>query len=124
MYEDVRAAINCGTESESIEFKASLDPQSLAEWLEVIKDLVALANSGGGFIIFGVADDGEFSAFDCHALYDVDPAVLTDKLNKYTGQQFHDFELVKLSVEARPLFAIIVSGAVSPLVFSRPGTYD
>ena len=124
MYEDVRAAINCGTESESIEFKASLDPQSLAEWLEVVKDLVALANSGGGFIVFGVADSGKLSPFDCSTLYDVDPAVLTDKLNKYTGQQFHGFELVKLHLEARSLFAIVVSGVNSPLVFSRPGTYD
>src|ERR1035441_6973998 len=124
MHEDVQAAIDRGTESESVEFKASLDPHSSAEWLEIVKDLVAFANSGGGVIVFGVADDGEFSNFDCSMLYDVDPAVITDKVNKYTGQQFHSFELVKLMSESRPLFVVVVSGISSPPVFTKPGTYD
>lgn len=124
MYEDLRAAINGGTESESIEFKASLDLQSTAEWLEIVKDIVALANSGGGSVVFGVADSGELSTFDCSTLYSSDPAVLTDKINKYTGQQFHSFEFVKLPTDARALFAIVVSGVTFPVVFSKPGTYD
>ena len=124
MHQDILAAISRCTESESVEFKASLDPQSLAEWLEVVKDIVAVANSGGGFVVFGVADDGTFSTFDCSVLYSVDPAALTDKLNKYTGQQFHGFELVNLTMGAQPLFAIVVSGVSCPLVFSKPGTYD
>src|ERR1035441_2552997 len=124
MHEDVPAAIDRGTESEAVEFKASLDPHTPAEWLEIVKDLVAFANSGGGVIVFGVADDGEFSNFDCSMLYDVDPAVITDKVNKYTGQQFHSFELVKLMSESRPLFVVVVSGVASPLVFTKPGTYD
>jgi predicted HTH transcriptional regulator len=125
MYEDIQAAIDRGTETESLEFKASLDFHSAGAWLEVIKDLVALANSGGGAIVFGVEDSGQLSGFDCSTLEDLDPGELTDKLNKYTGQQFHGFDLVTLlRGDTQALFSIVVSGAVYPLVFSKPGTYD
>jgi hypothetical protein len=120
----LQAAVDRGSESDAVEFKASLDAGSAAEWLEIVKDLVALANSGGGVIIFGVADDGTLSGYDCSVLAKIDPATLTDKLYKYTAQQFHGFELAAFSRNAQSLFAIAVSGVPSPLVFSKPGTYD
>jgi hypothetical protein len=42
-------------ETRSIDFKEHFDPKELSEWLELIKDLVAMANSGGGLILIGSA---------------------------------------------------------------------
>src|ERR1035438_10821193 len=53
--QDVQAAVDHGSESESVEYKSSFDSNSPADWAEIIKDIVALANSGGGAIIFGRA---------------------------------------------------------------------
>ena len=44
-------------ESGSVDFKASFDPKSTQDWCELIKDIIAMTNSGGGTIIIGVADD-------------------------------------------------------------------
>ena len=40
--------------------QASFDPAATQDWCEVVKDIVAMANSGGGYVVFGVNDDGNF----------------------------------------------------------------
>lgn len=52
------------TESATIDFKAGFDVQWQNDWCEVVKDVVAMANSGGGLIVFGVNDDGTPSRSD------------------------------------------------------------
>jgi predicted HTH transcriptional regulator len=39
------------TETADVDFKSAFDATSAGEWLEIIKDIVALANSGGGLLI-------------------------------------------------------------------------
>jgi hypothetical protein len=121
---DLESAIEHRVESTSVDYKASFDSGVPAEWVEIVKDVAAFANSGGGVIIFGLADDGAVSAFDCAALEALDPAILTDKIYKYTGQQFNDFSFLRTTKDGRMLFAIAVHAATVPIVFSKPGTYD
>lgn len=120
----LETAIDHRSESNSVDYKSAFDSDSSAEWLEIVKDVVAFANSGGGIIIFGLTDDGSASAFDCHTLDALDPAILTDKIYKYTSQQFSNFKFLKTAREGRPLFAIAVDGVACPIVFCKPGTYD
>jgi hypothetical protein len=121
---DLESAVDHRVESTTVDYKASFDPGLAAEWVEIVKDVAAFANSGGGVIIFGLADDGTASAFDCAALEALDPAVLTDKLYKYTGQQFNGFSFLRTTKDGRTLFAIAVHAATVPIVFSKHGTYD
>ena len=51
-------------ESASLDFKSSFDPESKQDWCELIKDIVAMSNSGGGSIVVGVDDDGNLSNSD------------------------------------------------------------
>lgn len=119
--DDLQAAIEHSCESETVEYKASFNPKSSGEWLEILKDVVALANSGGGVIIIGIEDSGTLADFDAASLADLDPADLTNKLYKYTGQQLANFEFVTI---ASNLFGIVVKGVTTPVVFVKPGTYD
>ena len=80
-------------EHDWVDFKREFDPGSAAAWCEVVKDVVAMANSGGGFILVGVNDDGTPSGSDIQAALAVDPAVAVDKIRKYTGVQFASFSL-------------------------------
>jgi hypothetical protein len=121
---NLETAIDLGTESSSVDYKSSVDINSPADWLEVIKDIVAMGNSGGGVIIFGLSDEGNLSGFDCETLNTLDPAVLTDKIHKYTGRQFDAFTFVKLQRSGRTLFAIVIQSTTVPIVFSKPGTYN
>src|SRR6516165_3194182 len=80
-------------ESDAVDFKVSFDPQSKQDWCELIKDIVAMTNSGGGTIIVGVADDGTSSGADVAPLLAVDSADVTNKIHGYTGQHFASFEI-------------------------------
>jgi len=44
-------------ESPSVEYKSALNIKTLKQRLEVLKDLTGMGNSGGGTVIFGVAED-------------------------------------------------------------------
>ena len=70
-------------ESKSIDFKRSFDPENTGEWCELVKDLVAMANSGGGWVVIGVEDGGTIGPPEAAgALLALDPARVTDKVAK------------------------------------------
>ena len=78
MSDYIAVALEAGTESAKVDFKRQFDPTSTPEWLELLKDIVALANSGGGAVVIGVADDGAPSQVDVSSLFAIDPAEVTD----------------------------------------------
>jgi len=111
-------------ESRRVDFKESLDVESPGEWIELIKDVVTMANSGGGALVVGVRNDGTHSGTDCAPLLKVDPAKIVDKVGAYTGEQFADFEVRPGKRHGKPVAVIDVAGVFPPMVFVRPGTYS
>ena len=110
-------------ERRNVEFKQEFDVNSDRDWCEVIKDIVAMANSGGGLIIFGLTNAADPSGFDPAALLALDPAHVTDKLRRYTGEDFADFEVQRVDRANNVLAAMRIEAAAHPLVFIKPGTY-
>jgi hypothetical protein len=112
-------------ESKTVDFKAMFDPDQASDWCELIKDVVAMANSGGGTILIGVANDGTCSG-DAAALkiLQTDPAVVTDKIAKYTGIQFDAFTMAQAKRRTKQVAVISVGRAELPMVFEKPGTYS
>jgi hypothetical protein len=53
-----------------------------------------------------------------------DPTHVTDKIAKYTGEQFSDFEIVATRRENWRTAEIRVAAVETPLVFVQPGTYE
>jgi hypothetical protein len=88
-----------------------------------MKDVIAMANSGGGIIVFGVANDGTPTDFNKRDLLEYDPAKVTDKIARYTGRQFGDFEIVEVRREGFGVAALLIDDAGMPFVFVRAGTY-
>jgi len=111
-------------ESRQIDFKEKFDPASPADLCEVIKDIVAMANSGGGHILFGVNDDGSLSSWDCSSLTKLDPAEIADKITAYTGQHFAELEVQEVERKGGRIALMSIRPVHIPLVFERPGTYD
>jgi hypothetical protein len=111
------------TESETLDFKESFDCQSNAEWCELIKDIVAFANSGGGTILVGIDDRGTPVGFDITSLAALDPATVTDKIYKYTDVHFSHFNLIVAIKNTVPVFAIEISASRTPIVFAKTGNY-
>jgi hypothetical protein len=111
-------------EARHVDFKESLNVQSSGDWCELIKDVVAMANSGGGGLVIGVHDDGKPSGADCTPLLALDSAKVVDKIASYTGEQFADFAIRPGERGGKPVAVIEVQGVFPPMVFVRAGTYD
>jgi len=80
-------------ESKYLDFKEKFDINQTQDWCEIIKDIIAMANSGGGCILIGARNDSTPSGWDVTPLLHLDPAQITDKIARYTGEQYADFEI-------------------------------
>jgi Putative DNA-binding domain/EC042_2821-lke REase len=121
---DIAKALASQRESKHVEFKEKFDHADTQDLCEVIKDIVAMANSGGGHILFGVKNDGSASGWDCTLLRGLDPAQLTDKIASYVGEQFSEFDIYEAERRGTRIAVMEVRPVHIPLIFVRPGTYD
>src|SRR5919198_2478482 len=96
-------AVEASRSSKRVALKERLD------YVEVIRDIAAMANSGGGVVVLdGIAG--------------VDEELIHEQLAEYAEPEFEGFSLERITREGRPSTAIVVEGAVgSPLVFSKQG---
>lgn len=115
---------NANAESREVDFKATFDPDLHGSWCELIKDIVAMANSGGGAILIGV-DDGGTVVADQRALkiLEVDPAIFTDKIAKFTGTQFDAFTIAPGKRKRKKIAILTVGTADLPMIFEKEGSY-
>ncbi len=116
-------ALRAKRESSRIEFKQTFDPDSKRDWCELIKDIIALANSGGGAILFGVDSKGQATPSGQLAITSIDPATIADRVHHYTGSHQCNVEVREVQKGGQNLVAWIVEDAKTPIVFSLPGTY-
>ena len=124
MNHSIDDALSSEGEHDWVDFKREFDPASAAAWCEVVKDIVAMANSVGGFIVVGLNDDGTPSGKDIQATLAVDPAVVVDKIRKYTGVQFASFSLHRRQRGGVDVQVFEVAAVHCPLVFTNAGTYE
>jgi len=115
-------ALSAPCEDRALDFKRSFDSRCQREWLEIIKDIVAMANSGGGVLLIGVDDDGRTVGVESPLL--LDPADITNKIYKYTECQFYDFRVVPAKRDGQSVFVIQIGAASVPIIFTKPGTYS
>ena len=117
-------ALKAKRESKYVEFKSEFDLSSSQHWCEVIKDIIAIGNSGGGIIVFGVDNSGNPTKYNPDELLKADPANITNKIAKYTGRQFSEFELSESKKNGKKVALLLIDSSPIPLVFKKPGTYD
>ncbi len=124
MVDIIESALLSKSETATTEFKEHFDISSSQEWCEIIKDIIAIANTSGGFIIFGVDESGTPVNHDTSLSLAIDPADVTNKIYKYTGYQFSEFKIATCIKEGCKLLVIIIDKVSIPIVFIKPGTYD
>ena len=95
--------------SKRVELVERFDPQAPGVWVELVRDVAALANSGGGVVVLSG---------------DVEEERLHEELARYAEPEFEAFELHDITRARRPATAVVVEGvANTPLVFTRTGRY-
>jgi schlafen family protein len=120
----IEKALVATRETKFIEFKSEFDITSKQAWCEVIKDIIAISNSGGGVIAFGLNDIGEPTDYDATGLLGIDSADITNKISKYIGSQFSDFDILEKQKDGHTIALMHIEGAAIPIVFKKPGTYS
>jgi hypothetical protein len=110
-------------ESRAVEFKEEFDPSDAQQSLEILKDLVAIANSGGGALIIGVDNNGKGCKTDIGRVLNYDHAKYCDLIKKYTVQGFSDFEMVEAKKDGHSVAIFVINPPDSPIIFEKPGTY-
>lgn len=111
-------------ESKFVDFKSKFDPASAGEWCELVKDIVAMANSGGGVILIGLDNGGVPSKADVKPILDLDHAKLLDKIRKYTGSEFTDIEVHEAQKGEETIAVLDVAAVKVPIAFEAVGTYE
>jgi len=120
----VHKALSAKRESKHVEFKHGFDPNQPGDWCELVKDLAAIANSGGGIMVFGLDSQGVPTGESIEGITKIDPADIANKVGRYTGLVDFEFEVRQLVKQANKLAAFVIPPVSVPLVFEKPGTYD
>jgi hypothetical protein len=120
----LETALQASQESGTFDFKEAMDVESKGDWLELIKDIVAMANSGGGVILVGLFDNGNPSGFDVAPILNVDPADLTNRIFSYTGQHFSEFRISAIQKGGTRIAVVEVGSVPIPIVFNKVGNYQ
>ncbi len=95
--------------SKRVELVERFDSQAPGVWLELVRDVAAVANSGGGVVVLSG---------------DVEEEQLHEELARYAEPEFEAFELYDITRTGRRATAIVVEGvANTPLAFARTGRY-
>lgn len=110
-------------EDTHFDFKSDIDWNNLGELIEVFKDTIALANSGGGVILVGVNNDGKINK-EWKNENKIDQADFINKLKKYIDIQFYNFIFKEIERVDGIAFGIIIESSKLPIIFTNPGTYE
>jgi hypothetical protein len=96
--------------SKRVAFAKNFNATREGDWIELVKDVAALANSGGGVVL--VDED------------DLVRDELRVRLERYAAPAFDRFELHPIRRDAIPMTAVVVDDVEGmPLVFTQEGRY-
>jgi predicted HTH transcriptional regulator len=116
----VTKALAARRESKAVEFKSEFNPASRGAWCEILKDILAIANSGGGVIAFGIEGAGRPTGADLSNVLGLDPAEVTDKVHAYTGVHFADFEIIDAIKDGRQVAMLVIEPQKLQLSSRKP----
>ena len=111
-------------ESAKLDYKLLVDPSSRRDAVELTKDVVAMANSAGGYILVGVRDDSTEVGIPDELLARIDETTIRAQTGSYLATAVDLFVNKAVKRDGRR-FAIltILRSRQSPLVFARDGQY-
>ena len=111
-------------ETAHIDFKSRFDPDAPRDWCEIIKDIVAMHNSEGGVIVFGLDSSGCDAGDAAGLARPVDPAHVIDKVRKYTGQVLRLFRVEDFERNGKTYRGCVIPAGEVPVPFKEPGTWE
>lgn len=104
------------SERQQLELKVGIDLKDDENRLELLRDIVSLANGGGGYLIFGIRDDGKGRAQVYDSNYIGDPESLKKTImslcHDYITERIDGLEVVSRTVMKYPHVIVHVSTSI------------
>lgn len=107
-------------EDAEVEYKECAPGSSKELKVDLVKEVVAMANSGGGSIVLGISDHGALVGVDSLILTE---ASLRDTLSRYIGSAKIDLRVINREYHEKKIQIVEVEGVRSLIIFEKPGTY-
>jgi predicted HTH transcriptional regulator len=111
-------------ESAKLDYKQEWEPQRRRDVVELTKDLVAMANTAGGYVVIGLGDDGEEVGLSDAQVEVLDEAKVRAQVQSFLGIGLELF-LDKTITYGGKKYAIltVLRSPRSPIVFEKDGQY-
>lgn len=99
----VHYMFHLGKETQFLDYKKTFDTGKNSNFPEIVKDVFAFANRGGGFILFGMMENryletrvkGKFYPKGLPSEFELEPSTLEDRIDSYSNVHlsvhYHDF---------------------------------
>lgn len=105
------------------DYKLNFDYTSAKARTELVKDIVSIANSGGGVIVFGVNETSK-PGIDARTVQELDSARIADLVEKYVKpSQFELGHNVTEISSNKFVFELTISRVEYPIVMSQQGNW-
>ncbi len=112
-------ALGARRQSKHVAFRASFDPTSDRQWCELVRDLVAMANTDGGALVLGLDDAGAAVGVDPAIFRALDRSSVTERVRHLTGYDLPELTVRRAEKDTRPVLALVVERASVPIPFTR-----
>ena len=110
-------------ELDELDFKQAFNPNAPGDWLELIKDIVAVSNSGGGYVVIGCLNNGHAVGVQPQLLPALDSAVIDAKVFNYTGVHLESVSTAAHQKDGRTVVVVRIPACEYPMPFIKVGSY-
>jgi hypothetical protein len=115
----VRELISLARESAKLDYKLTIDVSDTSQKVEMAKDVMAMANTAGGYIVIGVDNSGAVMGCERNAAARMDESVIRSQVAGYTTARIPIFVDNRVVHEARQLVVITVLPVAGTLVIAE-----
>lgn len=113
------ATLEC--ETANVEFKSGDGTTEPRFWPQIMRSVLAMHNSGGGVIVFGLCSKGQHTATDLAAIRKIDPVQISQQVKKYADRPLPNVVVQDFERNGHRLPGWIIPAATSLIPFSRDG---
>jgi hypothetical protein len=105
--------------SKYVAFRRAFDPASDEAWCELVRDLVAMANTDGGALVLGLDRHGAAVGLEPAAFHALDLASVTARVREHTGYDLPELELRRCEKDGKDLLAFVLDRVSVPVPFTK-----
>src|SRR5437879_2874711 len=108
--EVMAALLKMEEETDYVDFKMAFHAGEEREWLEITKDVIAFANTHGGYLVFGVKNGTyEVIGVDADTVATLrEPNNLMQKINRYVDPHIASFRCRAVEVGGKACVVILI----------------